>query len=176
MTDRGLSQLQSDAGTGLGIGERVVVMRQIVAALRSHRVELVIFQQRKGFARHLQGVEKEIIWIVHLINPEGGFQTTFVKAAIVRHQRQIANEGRDFLPHFAENFRVVGVFGGQSMDARVVVAVIIWFWLDESIVLLYNFSMAHHHDAHRTNATADIIGSFKVDGYKILHSCEEEIE
>ena len=58
MTDRGLSQLQSDAGTRLGIGERMVVMRQIVAALRSHCVELVVFQQRKGLARHLQGVEK----------------------------------------------------------------------------------------------------------------------
>lgn len=44
MTDRGLSQLQSDAGTRLGIGERMVVMRQIVAALRSDCVELVIFQ------------------------------------------------------------------------------------------------------------------------------------
>ena len=93
----------------------------------------------------------------------------------MRHQRQIANERRDFLPYFTENFRVVGVFGRQSMDARVVVAVIIGFGLNESIVLLHYFSIAHHHDAHRTNATADIIGSFKVDGYKILHSCEEVI-
>ena len=47
------------------------------------------------------------------------------------------------------------------MDARVVVAIIIRFRLDESIVLLHHFSMAHHHDAHRTNAATDVLAVSK---------------
>ena len=63
----------------------MVVLQQI-AALRRHSMQLVIRQIREDATRDTKCVVELIIGIIHLIDTEYGFQTTFIKRLVVSNK------------------------------------------------------------------------------------------
>ena len=74
-------------GAGFGVGEGVVMMPQVVAASGGDGLELVVFQRpAEASPRCRQGIVEHVVGIVHLVDPEHGFQTRLVEACIVGHE------------------------------------------------------------------------------------------
>ena len=81
-----LQQPHRNIGAGLGIGEGMVVMLQMIAAGCCYGVQLVVGQTfSKMSARGDAGAMKLIIGIIHLIQLKNRFQAAFVKHAVMGH-------------------------------------------------------------------------------------------
>ena len=97
---------------------------QVVAATGGDDVEIMM-AARPDFARSDASAIKLVIGIIHLIDAEDGFQTTFIEGFVVCHKRQAAltvhavdafdavllEQGFHLFPHEREDGRVFGVFG-----------------------------------------------------------------
>ena len=65
---------------------------EVVATGSSYGLELMIRQRTAKLpARCSQSIVKAVVRIVHLIDSEHGFQTTFVEAGIMSHERDSGN-------------------------------------------------------------------------------------
>ena len=79
-----LKNLASNPGTGLGIGEGVVVVREVVTATGGDDVEIVMpFGPLP--ARSDKGTKEPVIGIIHLIGAEYRLETMLVKCLVVSH-------------------------------------------------------------------------------------------
>ena len=86
---RELQYIQRDGGTGLSIGQRMVMMLQVVTTGSGHGVQLMIRQGTTELsAGGGKGVVEAIVGIVHLVHSEHSFQTAFIKARIMGNKRQ----------------------------------------------------------------------------------------
>ena len=75
-------------GTGLGVGQGVVVVPQVIAAGGGDGLKLMIGQPvAKMSARRSASVEEHIVRIVHLLDLMDGFEAAFVERAVVCHER-----------------------------------------------------------------------------------------
>ena len=102
-----LKNFQGDAGTGLGIGQRVVMPLQIEAASRGDGLELVVFEgPAETVPRRSQRIVKEIIGIIHLIDPENGLETALVETGVVGDQLLAQQTGGN------------GIHRGEDSDFR----------------------------------------------------------
>ena len=75
-------------GAGFGVGQGVMVVAQVEAAVGGDGVQLVVGQMGQEPAGSLQGVEKHVVGVGHLIGAEHCLEARLVEAAVVRHQRQ----------------------------------------------------------------------------------------
>ena len=79
-------------GTGLGIGQGMMVTGQVITAGCGNRLQLMV---RQTAAEMVTGGRKCIIelilGIIHLIHPENLFQTSFIEPAVVCHKREALN-------------------------------------------------------------------------------------
>ena len=82
-----LQYLPSNPRTSFCIGQCMMMVIQLIAASCCHGVQLVIFQFRQGLARSAECIVKRIVGIVHLIDTEHRFQTTFIKRAVMSATR-----------------------------------------------------------------------------------------
>ena len=106
-----LQQLQRDMRAGFGVGEGVVMVRKVEAAGGGDRLKLVVGERAAEVAPGGgQSVEELVIWIVHLIDLEGGFEAAFVEAAIVGYQRKSFNQRGDLFPDIRKYWSIPGVF------------------------------------------------------------------
>ena len=82
-----LEQLQGDVSTRLGIGQGMVMVEQVVAAVGSDGVQLVVRQLFEQALGGHTGAIKNIVRVIHLVAAEDGFQAALVKGFVVRYQR-----------------------------------------------------------------------------------------
>lgn len=82
-------ETEGDGGTGLGIGQSMVVMEQVETAGSRNCLKLMVFQTWTEVpAGSPERVQEAIVRIVQGIGAEDGPQAAFVKRAVVRDQRQ----------------------------------------------------------------------------------------
>lgn len=70
-------------GAGFGVGEGVVMIGQIEAAMCRDGVQLMVLQIGKDLDRCPVGAMELIVGISHLVMRETGFQTSLVEALVV---------------------------------------------------------------------------------------------
>ena len=79
-------------GTGLGIGQGMMVIGQVITAGCGNRLQLMV---RQTAAEMLTGGRKCIIelilGIIHPVHFENLFQTSFIEPAVVSHKRKYFN-------------------------------------------------------------------------------------
>ena len=59
-------------GAGLGIGKGMVVILEVITQGGSHGVELMVGQVAELVARGAQGVEEDVVRVVHLVGAKSG--------------------------------------------------------------------------------------------------------
>ena len=70
----------------------MVMVFEVVATCSNYGVELMIRQRTAKLpARCCQGIIESVVRIVHLIDSEHSFQTTFVEAGIMSHEWDSGN-------------------------------------------------------------------------------------
>ena len=86
-------------GTGLGIGQGMMVTGQVITAGCGNRLQLMV---RQTAAEMVTGGRKcimeLILGIIHLIHSENLFQTSFIEPAVVSHKRKSFNLRGYLLP------------------------------------------------------------------------------
>ena len=66
----------------------MMMVLEVVATGSCNGMELVIGQRMAELsAGGCKGIVKTVVWIVHLIDLEHSFQTSFIEAGIVGHKR-----------------------------------------------------------------------------------------
>ena len=73
------------------------------------------------------------------------------------------------LPYLGKLTRISRIFLRQSVNRRGKTSVKIGSWLDQTVILVDDFSVAHHDNTDTAHTTAVAVGSFEVDGHKIFH-------
>ena len=81
-----LQQLYRNMGAGLGIGESVVMVFEVIAAGGRHGMQLVVGQLFPEVpACGTAGAAKPVAGVLHLVGLEHGFEATLVERTIVGH-------------------------------------------------------------------------------------------
>ena len=112
-------------GTGFCIGEGVMMICQVEAAMCSDGMKLMVFQIREYLYGSPVSTIKLIIRIFHLIMSETGFQASLIETFIMSHQRKISHIFRCFTPDFRKDRSFFRIFLFDSMNLGVPVAIII---------------------------------------------------
>ena len=93
-------------GTGLGIGQGMMVIGQVITAGCGNRLQLMV---RQTAAEMLTGGRKCIIelilGIIHPVHFENLFQTSFIEPAVVSHKRKSFNLRGYLLPDTRKKHR-----------------------------------------------------------------------
>ena len=161
--------------TGLGIGQGVMMVRQVEAACRCNRLQLMIWEAVAETApRGGEGVVEAIVRIIHLIHLERGFQATFVETAVVCHKRQPLDKGGYLLPNIGEYRCSVGILGPQSVHPLAEPLVIFGLRMYEAVERIHYLSATHDHDPHAAHAGRLLVGRFEIYCCEICHLVEAE--
>ena len=79
--------IQGYRGARLGIGQGVVMVMEVITTGGGNCVKLVIGQRMAELSAGCSKcIVKAVIWIVHLIDLEHSFQTSFIEAGIVGNE------------------------------------------------------------------------------------------
>lgn len=148
----------------------MVVICHRASAGGCHSVQLVIWKAapEKPTGSAACAI-KLIIRIIHLINTEDSLHTTFVKRAVVRHQRQSLYQRLHMSPHFREHGRVIGVGVRKSVHALAEPGIIIRLRLDKTVKSVGYDSVAHNNNSNTANAAALTVCCLKVYCGKVFH-------
>lgn len=150
-------------GTSFGIGQGMVMVREVKPAGGGYGLELVVgkpvAEMPSGGG---EGVMEDIVRIVHPVYLVHGLEAALVKPGIVRHQRQSFNLGRNLGPNFREHRRILGVFGRKPVHPLAEPLEILRFRMDEAVERIHHFSAAHNHNSNAAHAARLLIGRFKV--------------
>lgn len=126
MRPRPSEYLEGDAGAGLGIGQRMVMVFEVEAAGGRDGMELVVGEPvAKRPARGAAGAVETIARIGHAVEFERSLEAPLVEGRIVGHERQPLDTGSNLLPHGAEIGSVVRIGMAQAMDGRGEGAVVV---------------------------------------------------
>ena len=82
-------QGDGNVGTGLGIGQCVVVIAQVKSAIGGNGVEFVVGQLLEQPFRGLACAVKPVVGVIHLVTAKNRLQATLVKGLVVRYQGDI---------------------------------------------------------------------------------------
>ena len=74
-----------------------------------------------------------------------------------------------FCPYVGKLTGISRIFLRQSVNRRSKMSVEIGSRLDQTVILVDDFSVAHHNNADTAHTTAVAVGSFEVDSHKIFH-------
>ncbi len=174
LLDRDRKSLQyshRNGGTGFGIGQRIVVLGEVVATTGCHRLQLMVGQfPAKYTAGGTASAMELIIGIVHAIHTEYRLEATLVKHTVMRHQRQPLDERSHLGPHLRKDVSPFRILFRQSMNHRTTVIVIFRFGMNEEILFIDHLSASHYHHAHTANAAALVVGRLKIYSCKIIHN------
>lgn len=142
---------------------------QVVSAEGGHGVQLVVLRPREGAAGGAQRVIEIIVGIVHLVDPEGGFQAALIECLVVGHEGESLDQRSHLCPYLAEHGRIVCVLAGESVHLCAEIAVIVGLRLDERVERVGDFPVAHHYHTHAAYRAAGPVGGLKIDGGKVFH-------
>ena len=86
-------------GTGLGIGQSMMVIGQIITAGCGNRLQLMVRQTAaEMFTGGRKCIIELILGIIHPVHFENLFQTSFIEPAVVSHKRKSFNLWGYLLP------------------------------------------------------------------------------
>ncbi len=151
----------------------MVMILQLIATGSGYCVKLMILQSWQHTTRNAKRIVELIIWIVHLIDAEHGFQTAFVKGLVVCYERQTFYQRFYLLPYFRENRCVVCVITAQTVYLTTPVIIIVWLRLDERVEGINYLTIPNDDDTNRANTTALIVRSFEIYCCKIFEPCSK---
>lgn len=161
-----LQYFERDGGTGLSIGQGVMMVLEPVAAALGYDVEGV-GTTRPHSARLLQGAEKWIFGIVHLIATEHRAQATLVEGLVVSHERQSRNLRFNQFPDLGKDGGCGRVFHGEAVNAAAPVGVIFGFGLYQRVERVGNLSFSDDDQPHGAHTGALAVGGFEIYSGKI---------
>ncbi len=143
---------------------------QFISAGFSHGLELMVFDSAAETATGRgKGVVEQIIGVIHLIDPEYGFETSFVKTGVMRNQRKTFDPGCNLPPYLRENRCPVGILRPESVDTPAEPAIILGLGLDEAVEGIHYFATAHHHYADAADAAGLLVRRFEIYCSEVVH-------
>ena len=111
---------------------------------------------------------KLVIWIRNMIQFVQRLQHALVERNSVSHHRQTAHFVFHFVPNLGKQRRMIGVLIRNAVHLGGPKIISVGHRLDQTIVTLCNFIVSHDDNAHATRTRHLAIGTFKVDGGKIM--------
>ena len=147
-----------------------MMVEKVVAAGGGDSLELMV---GKGAAEKAAGarqrVQENVIRIVHLIDPEHGFQAALVERGVMRHERKPFNEWLDFLPNIRKNRSVLRVLWTQAVDVLTEPSVVLRLRMDERVEPLHDLSPTDNYDSDAAYTAGTLVGRLEVYRRKISH-------
>ena len=152
-----------DVGTGFCIRQSVMMARQVVPASRCHCLELMI---RKAATEMPTGcgqcIVKNIVRIVHLVDPVNGLQAAFIEAGVVRHERVIFQQRMDLLPDLREHRCILRIFRAQAVHLAAEPLVVFRLRMDETVEGIHDDVIADDNHADAAHAARLLVRSLEV--------------
>ena len=152
-----------DVGACVGIRQCVVMMREIVAAMEGDGVQLMVGQLRIELAREAAGAVKAVARIGEVECLVRRAEAAFVEGAVVRHERQPFQTGRNRRPCLVERGCVGGIACRQSVHRRRPSGVIIRIGTDELVNRVLNPPVRDNRNPDAANAAPLAVGGFEVN-------------
>lgn len=166
-----LKNPQGDVGAGLGIGERVMMLRKVVPAGGGDGMELMIGQLTTEMAvGGRKRIDEAVIGVIHPIDAMNGLQAAFVEAGIVRDERQALEARRNLLPDLRKERRVVRVLCGQAVYLLANIQIIIRLWMNQAVKALHDFFVPDNDHTHAAHTGTALVGGLEINGCKIIHN------
>ena len=128
-----------------------MVVRQVVTTGSSNGLQLVIREVAELATGDAKGIVELIVGIVHLIDAEHRFQTSFVKRFVVGNKWQALDKRLYLCPHLREHRSIVGVGTAKAMHSATPIIIIVGLWLNKGIEGIHYLPVPHNDDAHGTN-------------------------
>ena len=126
--------MNCDMGAGFGVGQGVVMILEVVAACCGDSLELMVWQPMAEMTpRGGAGVVERIVRIVHLVDLEDLFQTSFVEGTVVRHERQAFYHWLNLLPYIGKYRRIIRIFFTQAVDLLAKPLIVFRLRMDKAI-------------------------------------------
>lgn len=141
-----------------------------------HGGKFVVRQVRECAARHAAGTVEPVAGVGHPIVEVRRPQAPFVERAVVRYQWQAIYERDDAPPHIGKYVGRGGVAPGETVDARVPMAVKVWRGSDQLVEFVPYRAVAHHHYPDAANAGTVAVGRLEIYRGKVFHrSCRNNV-
>ena len=156
-------ELHGDIRTGLCISKSMMMARQVVPASRCHCLELMI---RKAATEMPTGcgqcIVKNIVRIVHLVDPVNGLQAAFIEAGVVRHQWVILQQWMDLLPDLREHRRVLRILRPKTVHLAAEPLVVFRLRMNEAVEGIHDNVIADNDYADAAHAARLLVRSLEV--------------
>ena len=141
----------------------MMMARQVVPAGGGYCLQLMI---RKAASEMPTGcgqcVVKNIVRIVHLINPVNGFEATFIKPGIMRHQRVILQQWMDLFPDLWEHWRILSIFRSKTVHLAAEPLIVFRLRMDEAVEGIHDDVIADDNHADAAHAARLLIRGLEV--------------
>ena len=168
---RGLQYSECDGGAGLGISQRVMMPRQVIAAAGRDGLKLVVRQLPSEHAPGGNaGTQECVIRIVHAVSTEHRPQAPLVETAVVGHERQSSDKRSGLLPHLWKYRSLSGILPRKAVDAGVPVAIILRLGTDEAVEAVHDLPAADHHKPHAAHTGRLHVGRLEIYCCEISHT------
>lgn len=155
----------------LGISQSVMVIVQLITARRGHGVKSMIWKRVPIYVSGRgQGIQEHVVRIVHLINLKDRFEASFVKPAIVSHQRKPLNERCNLLPDIGEYWSILRILRPESVHLTAEPLVILRFWVDQAIEGIHDSPIPNYNYSHAAYTAWALVCCLKVYRRKICHN------
>lgn len=149
---------------------------QVVTACCGHRLKLMVRETMPEITpRCGERIEKDIVGVVHLIDPEDGLEAAFIKAGVVRHNRVVLYEGLDVRPDIREDRCMIGVLRTEAVNLLAEPLIVLWLRMNEAVVGIHYHSTP---DDYRTNATyagGAFVRRLEINSQKGIHNTRKTI-
>lgn len=144
--------------------------REVKFASSSYGLELVIGQTASEMTPGgCQSVIKNIVRVIHLIDPENRLKATLIKSRVVCYKRKPLDARRDLLPHIWEYRSSVGVFRPQAVNPLAEPLIVIGLRMNEAVEGIHYLSVTHDYHPHTAHAGWLLVGSFEIYCREIFH-------
>ena len=164
-------QFHRNVCAGLGVGEGVVVVGEVVAAGRGDGLELVVGEPPSIVTPGGgQRIVEFIVRIVHPVHAEHLLETAFVEGAVVGDEGEPLDQRFDLLPDIGKDRGILRVLRSQAMDLPAEPLVVLRLRMDQAVEPVHDLSVANDHDSHAAYAAGALVGRFEIDGCEIPHS------
>ena len=109
-----------------------------------------------------QGIVENVVWIIHLIDPVHGFEATFIKPGVVRHQRVIFQQRLDLFPDLWEHWRILSIFRSKTVHLAAEPLIVFRLRMDEAVERIDDDVIADNDYADAAHAAWLLIRGLEV--------------
>ena len=147
-----------------------MVIHKVITAGGSDGLELMVRELiSEVLSGYSKGVVELIVGVVHLINPEHRLQAPFVKAGIVRNQRETLDERLNLLPHIGEHRSIIGILRTQTVDLLAEPLVVFRFRVYQAVERVHNLTVTYYHHSDGAYAGRLLVRRLEVYSCKVSH-------